>query len=159
MLLVIDLSGCCTKKDCEYEEDPKIKLKFLIDTINGFSEMDLDTVKLCLLNKTNELIEDSVEINNISSYNPIFSISNNSLKVFFKRVIELKDFNYVIKISTIEYLDTIKNINYDRNSYNVDCNTCFPFGNGSATQLRIENFEFKNKGVIYHKNDILIIMK
>jgi len=73
------------------------------------------------------------------------------------RKIVIKDYNYIIKTNVSS--DTIYNIKYEKYSKKVECNTCYPFGDGTATVITYKNFSYYFRQNKYEDKETLIIKK
>ena len=139
------LNSCCTLKDCNMEFSPEIFVKF-----KGYSTNDLQKLTVLLINDKSSAIEDSVLYTN-QNY---VRIENWMLN--FKKI-EIKDYSFILKTNFL--IDTIKDISFEIYSKKINCNKCFPFGDGSATVTNYKNFSFVFKDIKYTDQDTLIIEK
>ena len=140
------LCSCCTKKDCDQEYNPEINIGF-----EGFNSSDLIKISIFLV--------DTSSFKTIDSIVYLYSISNN-FQIYNwmlrDKKIEIKDYNFIIKTNISS--DTIYKIKYEKYNEKIECNTCYPFGDGTATVINYKNFSYcfrQNKYV----NETLVIKK
>lgn len=138
-------SACCTKKDCDLEYNPEIIFRF-----DGFNSSDLTKVSIVLEDIHSSKLIDSVVY--------LYSISN-TFKIYnwmlLDKEIEIKDYNYIIR--TDVSVDTINQIMYEKYNEKIECNTCYPFGDGTATVINYKNFSYYNKEIKYVDKDTVVI--
>jgi hypothetical protein len=139
-------NACCTKKDCDQENTPEIVIK-----LDGFNSSDLTKVSIILLDLNSIEKIDSISFFTESN---IYKISKWILE---DKKIEIKDYSYIIKTNVSA--DTINHINYEKYSKTIKCNSCFPFGDGSATVINYRGFSFQHVHTKYNDNDTLVIKK
>jgi hypothetical protein len=141
------LFSCCTKKDCDQEYNPEIIFSF-----NGFNSADLSKVSI--------IITDTNSFKEIDSVVYLYGLSN-SLHIYNwmlnDKEIEIKDFNFIIKTNVSS--DTIYRIKYKKYIEKIECNTCYPFGNGSATVINYKDFSYYYRQNKYEEKDTLVIQK
>jgi hypothetical protein len=145
LICAIILSACCTKKYCEPEIRPEIKITFVDFNSNETSNIKLkvfDTKSNNLINNVSSLV--SIKIDG----NDIIIINNN----FFEG--ELRDHYFIVEIGTRK--DTINNIEYDLFSSTIKCNSCFPFGSEKVNVSDFENFSFSHNGSIISEQSMII---
>lgn len=71
--------------------------------------------------------------------------------------IELKEYNFIIKTNVSS--DTISKIRYEKYKNKIECNTCYPFGDGTATVINFKNFSYYFRQNKYADHDTLVIIK
>jgi hypothetical protein len=69
---------------------------------------------------------------------------------------EFREYAYVLNI--LSRKDTVHNIYYERKSDKIDCNKCFPFGDGSSLITDYKNLEFAVNEELYSGSDTIFIM-
>ena len=94
---------------------------------------------------------DSVTYTNKSN---IYQINN---WILGDKKIGIKDNIYVIKTNVST--DTVNQIKYEKYSETIKCNSCFPFGDGSATVINYKGFSFQHEQMKYYDKDTLMIQK
>jgi hypothetical protein len=161
IILFFVLTACCTKKDCDFTEIPQVVLKVSKDTLTGYNKDQIKNLTVRIFDKSFLLIDsikpfDYWDYYQQTYYQPIIRIDKFSLERIGKS--EISQFNYVFHIAGD--IDTLSEINYSLKSDKVECNSCFPFGDGSATQVSVDNFTYNfNQAVITSKTDTLILKK
>ena len=142
------LYSCCTKKDCDQEYNPVINVGF-----DGFDNSDRSSFFIYVVDTNSFKPIDSLSFN-------LYSISN-TLSIYDwmlnDREIEIKDYSYIVKTNVSS--DTIYNIKYEKYSEKVECNTCYPFGDGTATVNTYKNFSYYFQQHKYEDKETLIIKK
>lgn len=112
--VLLGLSSCCTKKDCNC---PEVK-------IDIYADYDGDEYSLIRTTKDYVKID---SIRNLPFYvsdrSAFCSLSRNSFN--FTEDESIDDFHYLLKNLTTAKVDTISNIVYDFESYSFECNDCF----------------------------------
>jgi PBP1b-binding outer membrane lipoprotein LpoB len=145
--LGIMLYSCCTKKDCDQEFNPEIYVRF-----EGFDASDVTKISF--------LVVDTNSFKAIDSVTYLYSVSN-SFRIYNwmlnDKKIELKDYSFIIK--TIVSSDTIYQIRYEKYKKKIECNTCYPFGDGTATVINYKDFSYYYRHNKYVDNDTLVIIK
>lgn len=138
--------ACCTKKDCDQENTPEIVIK-----LDGFNPSDLSKVSIVLLDTSSFEKIDSVTFTNESNIYQIYDW------ILGNKKIEIKDYSYIIKTNVSA--DTINKVKYEKYSKTIKCNSCFPFGDGSATVIDYRGFSFLHGSTKYNDKDTLMIKK
>jgi PBP1b-binding outer membrane lipoprotein LpoB len=145
--LSVLLYSCCTKKDCDQEYNPEINVRF-----EGFDAPDLIKISF--------ILADTNSFKAIDSITYLYSISN-SFQLYNwmlnDKKIEIKDYNFIIKTNVSS--DTIYQIRYEKYKEKIECNTCYPFGDGTATVTNYKNFSYYYRQNKYMDNDTLVIIK
>lgn len=147
MIVGMCLTSCCTEKDCDQDNYPQIVVRY-----SGINIIDLNGKRIYVLDKeTHELI-DSVEFSNSDNH---LTIDKWLMYDIFGDMREFKQYDYLLKLSNRQ--DSVTNIKYDRTVELIDCNSCFPVGDGSATITDFENLEFSINDVSYVESDTVVI--
>jgi PBP1b-binding outer membrane lipoprotein LpoB len=145
--LSIVLYSCCTKKECDQDYNPEIYVSF-----KGFDASDLTKISF--------FVTDTNSFKAIDSVTYLYSISN-SFQIYnwmlMDKKIELKDYSFIIKTNVSS--DTICKIRYEKYKKKIECNTCYPFGDGIATVINYKNFSYYYRQNKYVDHDTLVIIK
>lgn len=146
------LSACCTKKDCDAEYHPQIIIR-----LQNFTSSDIQSTKIYIQDKTTFLVKDSVSMHYASAIISLDKavIENSSLR---NQGFELKDFAYKVRVGET-MTETLQAITYEQFTRQVDCNSCFPAGNGSAVVKDFKDFNFSYRGKLYYRDDTVQIIK
>ena len=147
IILGFSITSCCTKKDCDQDYFPKIIIEY-----TGINDSILIEKMIYVLDKKTLKLIDSAEISN---HNNCFVIDKWFMNDMFGDKREFKQYDYVVKIS--DRLDSLTDIKYERTTEIIDCNDCFPVGDGSAMITNFTNLEFKINQEIYLGNDTVTI--
>jgi len=146
--ICIFLYSCCTKKDCDQENNPVINVGF-----EGFDNSDRSSFFIYVVDTNSFKPIGSVYFN-------LYSLSN-SLTIYDwmlnDRKIDIQDYNYIIKTNVSS--DTIYKIRYEKYNEKVECNTCYPFGDGTATLINFRNFSYYFRQIKYEDKQSLTIKK
>ena len=135
--LIFVLSSCCTKKDCEFNTTPIIEIHFEETTNVSIFKADNNFEILDTIIDSRPTIIENIYIND-------YQLGDNSHPI-----------NYIIK-SNLKH-DTISQIKFLMIGDDIDCNWCFPFGDGSAYQENFSNLEFRvNDSIIYNQTNITL---
>jgi len=135
--LIFTLSSCCTKKDCETTTTPVIEINFEETTNVSVFKVGLNFEILDTIIDSEPTLIENIFINDYQ-----LGDNNHSL-------------NYIIKSDLKQ--DTISRIKFHMIGDDVDCNWCFPFGDGSAYQENFSNLEFRlNDSTIYNETKITL---
>ncbi len=119
ILVVIKSCNCaCTEIACISDTRPFI-LKFSPD---HFSEIDLDKITIIRTDKSFNGI-DTAQINNYLNKND-FSIDFFHFGNLYNDDYEIKEFNYLIVLNSINQIDSVWNVDYDVEMISEVCNTC-----------------------------------
>lgn len=143
----LSISSCCTEKDCDQDFYPQIVIGY-----EGINSDNLNGKMIYVLDRKTHNLLDSLEFSN--PYNH-FVIDKWLMYALFGDKREFKEYDYLLKLGDRQ--DSLTNINYDRTSEKIDCNNCFPFGDGSATITDFENLEFMINHELYVGVDTVLI--
>ncbi len=143
IVIMGSISSCCTKKDCDQDYYPQIVVKY-----NPGSGGDLKEKMIYVLSKETHKRIDSIEISDSYNY---FVIDKWLMYTLFGDKREFKQYDYLLK--TEDRKDSLTNIQYNRTSEKIDCNDCFPVGDGSATVTNFEHLKFTINQKLYVGTD------
>ena len=119
ILIVIKSCDCaCTEVGCISDSRPFV-FKFSND---HFSEQDLDEILMIRTDKSFIGI-DTAQIGNYLNKND-FSIDFFYIGNLYNDDYEIKDFNYLIVLNSINQIDSVWNVDYDVEMISEVCNTC-----------------------------------
>jgi hypothetical protein len=156
--LLCALTACCTKKDCEQEEQPYILLEFLADTASGgFTPGEMDSMQIIRLDKTSLEPLDSVRCSFYTLLNGNYGSRLDTYTLSPYR--SLRESAYLIAQRKLGFADTLTDISYTLKPEKIKCNSCFPFGDGSATVVRLRNFSYRHNGQTRTSLDSLLLKK
>ena len=114
MLMIMVLSGCCTKKLCVCLE-AEVGI-YANKDVNFYSiiRTDRNYTKIDSISNVNFIVSDKMQFYLLNKYS--FDFKPNE---------SIGDFNYIFKNSNTWKRDTISNILYDLEPYSFECNECF----------------------------------
>lgn len=144
-LTLVFLSGCCTKKYCQDNYRPFIKI-----ILKNFTLDDLSKTRLFVFDKTTKTLLNSFTANLVTyeSNDGTFRISSDDPNK------EIRDQFFVIQTPTTS--DTIFGTSYELYTYRIKCNSCFPFGSEKKTVTAFRNFSFQYKGQEFFTDSLTI---
>lgn len=148
-LFFLFISSCCTKKYCDEDIFPQIVVEY-----RAIDNNSITNKAIYILDKETSVAIDSVKYNYFDNQ---FTINKWLMDDVFGDKREFNQYCFVLKINS--QCDTIKEINYDRTSEQITCNSCFPFGDGSATVTNHENLSFIINQKLYEDVDSVSISK
>jgi len=147
LIVAFSISSCCTDMSCDQEIFPRIVVNY-----TGMGSNDLKAKMIIVIDKGTHDKIDSISFSNTDHY---FVIDKWLMYNIFGDYREFYKYDFLLKLQNRQ--DQVTNIKYDRTSDKIDCNSCFPFGDGSATITDFENLEFRVNNVSYSKKDTVVI--
>src|SRR6185436_3648926 len=158
---LIFLAGCCTKKDCDFTEDLSLIITVSTDSIKGFSHDQINNLVVQICDENFNVLNSYRPWDNYSNSDNIpyavFHLDNYMIKGKMGKG-DISSYNYLFVIQDSIKIDTLSRVKYSLHSEKISCNSCFPFGDGSATQTTINNFScLFNSEIITNKTDTLKI--
>lgn len=128
-IIIVFVSSCCYKKDCDWETNQEIIFKLNEDIAKGgFTELEKDGLKYKIVNPITALVEDSnwlwtrlnTEQNSTENIG-FYGFAENTDKGGFG---SLKNKNLIIYLPGTSYVDTVFGIDFSFVSDKRSCNTC-----------------------------------
>lgn len=140
--IIILLTACCTKKECDYDQVPSITFLVSTDSITGFNNTQIKNLVIKIVDQSFITIDSFRYWNDDADfryqYKPIIYLDDYLINSRTGK--NLLAFNYLFLIPGRIKTDTLSEISYSFQTEKINCNSCFPFGDGSATQTTIASF-------------------
>lgn len=139
--------SCCTEKDCDRDIFPQI-------TVSLHHPANEETVfeKIYILEKENQKIIDTLILNKT----PVITLNKWVMHEVFGDKREFGQYDYILH--STGSIDTLDAITYERTAEQIDCNTCFPFGDGSATVTDFKSLAFEINDQLYTAKDTVTLI-
>ncbi len=120
----------------------------------GYTDQELQNKIIYVLEKETYKVIDSMEVNYPQNQ---FVIDKWFMYNLFGDKREFKMYSYLLALKSRQ--DTLYDIQYDRSTEKIDCNSCFPFGDGSAALTNYENLEYVINDNFYQNIDSVFMYK
>ena len=140
------ISSCCTEKDCDVDNFPQISF-----ALSQNDNQQTVFKRINILGKASQEIIDSIILENTQD----FTLNKWVMQEVFDDKREFKQYDYMLITNAKEY--SVHSINYERTSEKTECNTCFPFGDGSATVTDFNSLAFKINHMHYEEIDSVLL--
>ncbi len=143
---IIILTSCCTEKNCDEDFFPQIIIR------ENISIMHPDKKKIYIADKGTNQVIDSIDMKS----DRVFIVDKWLMNDVFGDKREIRQYNYLLKTGV--NIDTLHDITYERTTEKTECNTCFPFGDGSATVTDFKSLAFKINDQLYTGIDTVTLI-